>query len=216
MEPGLRQGKLIKWKDERGFGFIQPTDESLEVFLHISELKDSTRRPQVGDIICYYTVTENGKTRACNAFILGARIKKNSSSTSNNISKYPFPILELLLLSSLPLIGSIHFTWITANPIPLILYPLMSFLTFALYANDKSRAKRGDWRISEQMLHLCELAGGWLGGFVAQRKLRHKNIKRSYQVVFWIIVTLHIAFWVDWLFLSGTIMKIFLRSNFKN
>ncbi len=213
MEPGLRQGKLIKWKDERGFGFIEPTNESPEVFLHISELKDATHRPKVGDIICYYTVTEKGKTRACNAFILGAKIKSNSPSSYNNIRKYPFPFLELFLLSSLPLIGSIHFTWITANPTPLLLYPLMSFLTFALYANDKSRAKRGDWRISEKILHLCEFAGGWLGGFIAQRRLRHKNIKSSYQVVFWVIVTLHITFWVDWLFLSGTIMQIFLSNN---
>ena len=37
MQPGLRNGKLIKWKDERGFGFIQPVDGSKQVFLHISE-----------------------------------------------------------------------------------------------------------------------------------------------------------------------------------
>lgn len=46
MQPGLRSGKLTKWKDERGFGFIQPVDGSQEVFLHISEVKDATRRPQ--------------------------------------------------------------------------------------------------------------------------------------------------------------------------
>jgi uncharacterized membrane protein YsdA (DUF1294 family) len=87
----------------------------------------------------------------------------------------------------------------TANPIPLILYPVMSVLTFALYADDKSRAKRGAWRTSEQTLHLCELAGGWIGGFIAQRKLRHKSIKSSYQIVFWAIVALHLIFWLGWL-----------------
>ncbi len=46
MQSGLRSGKLTKWKDERGFGFIQPVDGSQEVFLHISEVKDATRRPQ--------------------------------------------------------------------------------------------------------------------------------------------------------------------------
>jgi uncharacterized membrane protein YsdA (DUF1294 family) len=119
------------------------------------------------------------------------------------------------LLSILPLIGSLHFVWITANPIPLILYPVMSLLTFALYAGDKSRAKRGDWRTSERTMHLFELAGGWLGGFVAQRRLRHKNVKTSYQVVFWAIVTLHIAFWLDWLFFGGALIKVFLGSNFR-
>jgi len=212
MKPGLCRGQLTKWKDERGFGFIQPVDGSQEIFLHISELKDLTRRPQVGDTIYYHVVAKDGKISAGNAFISGARSKPNSSSTYNS---YPFPILETLLLSILPLIGSLHCIWITANPIPLILYPVMSLLTFVLYKDDKYRAKRGDWRTSERTLHLCELAGGWLGGFIAQRRLRHKSIKRSYQVVFWVIVALHIAFWVDWLFLNGMLLKVFLGSNFR-
>jgi uncharacterized membrane protein YsdA (DUF1294 family)/cold shock CspA family protein len=220
MKPGLHRGQLTKWKDERGFGFIQAVNENKEIFLHISELKDSTRRPQIGDTICYHIVVEDEKIRACNAFILGARSKLNSQSTplrnrAASKSKYPFPVPEVLLLSILPLIGSLHFVWITANPIPLILYPVMSLLTFALYAGDKSRAKRGDWRTSERTMHLFELAGGWLGGFVAQRRLRHKNVKTSYQVVFWAIVALHIAFWLDWLFFGGGLIKVFLGSNFR-
>jgi uncharacterized membrane protein YsdA (DUF1294 family) len=123
--------------------------------------------------------------------------------------------LEVALQSILPSIGALHFFWRNANPIPLILYPVMSLLTLALYADDKSRAKRGEWRISEQVLHLCEFAGGWPGGFIAQRRLRHKSIKRTYQIVFWAIVTLHIAFWIDWLFLGGTMLKAFLGSNFR-
>jgi uncharacterized membrane protein YsdA (DUF1294 family)/cold shock CspA family protein len=221
MEPGLCKGQLTKWKDERGFGFIQPADGGEEVFLHISALKDSTRRPQVGDTIYYHTVVKDGKIRADNAFILGARDKSNSKSTSlnnkiksNAQSKYLLPSLEVFLLSILPLVGSLHFVWITGNPIPLILYPVMSLLTFALYAEDKSRAKSGDWRIPEQTMHLCELAGGWLGGFIAQRRLRHKTIKKSYQIVFWVIVTIHLAFWVDWLFLGGVLMEVFLGSSF--
>jgi uncharacterized membrane protein YsdA (DUF1294 family)/cold shock CspA family protein len=223
MKPGLDRGQLTTWKDERGFGFIQSANENQEIFLHISELKDSTRRPQVGDTIYYYAIVKDKKTRACNAFILGARNKPNPSSTflrnrraiSNNVSNYPFPILEVLLLSILPLIGSLRFVWITTNPIPLILYPMMSLLTFALYVRDKSCAKSGDRRISERTLHLCEFAGGWLGGFIAQRKLRHKNIKTSYQVAFWAIVALHITFWADWLFFGGNFMRVFLGSSFR-
>lgn len=221
MEAGLRRGQLTKWKDDRGFGFIQPVDGSPEVFLHISELKDSTRRPQVGDTIYYHVVTEDGKIRACHAFILGARKKLNSPSASGNrtvsapASHSPLLTLKVLLLSILPLIGSLHFAWVTANLFPLMLYPVMSLLTFALYANDKSRAKEGKWRISERTLHLCELAGGWLGGFIAQQKLRHKSIKSSYQTVFWAIVILHLAFWIDWLLLGGMLLNALLGSNFR-
>jgi uncharacterized membrane protein YsdA (DUF1294 family) len=120
------------------------------------------------------------------------------------------------MLSFLPVVGAVHFAWTTTNFVPLILYPAMSLLTFGLYADDKSRAKRGVWRISERTLHLCELAGGWLGGFIAQRRLRHKSIKGSYQIVFWAIAALHIVFWLDWLFLGKNLVKPFLGSNFRH
>jgi uncharacterized membrane protein YsdA (DUF1294 family)/cold shock CspA family protein len=204
MQPGLHSGKLTKWKDERGFGFIQPVDGSQEVFLHISEVKDATRRPQENDTIYYHCVVDSdGKVRACNAFILGARNKSTSLSNSYKPSEArtsDFPIVEVILLSLLPLAGAIHFTWTTRNPLPLVLYPVMSVVTYTLYAEDKSRAKRMDWRTSERTLHLFEIAGGWMGGFIAQRILRHKSQKKSYQAVFWAIVALHDIAWLFWLF----------------
>jgi uncharacterized membrane protein YsdA (DUF1294 family)/cold shock CspA family protein len=206
MQPDFRSGKLTKWKDERGFGFIQPVDGSQEVFLHISEIKDSTRRPQENDTIYYHRVVDSdGKVCARNAFILGARNKSaplsHRANTSDLIVSH-FSIVEVILLSLLPLVGAIHFTWTTRNPLPMVLYPIMSWVTYALYADDKSRAKRRDWRTPEQMLHLCELAGGWLGGFIAQRILRHKSRKKSYQAVFWTIVIIHYIAWLFWLFLG--------------
>jgi uncharacterized membrane protein YsdA (DUF1294 family) len=42
--------------------------------------------------------------------------------------------------------------------------------------------------VSEANLHLLELLGGWPGAFLAQRRLRHKCSKGSYQFVFWLIV----------------------------
>jgi hypothetical protein len=35
---------------------------------------------------------------------------------------------------------------------------------------------------------MTELLGGWPGAFLAQRRLRHKCSKVSYQFVFWLIV----------------------------
>ncbi len=204
MQPGLRSGTLTRWKDERGFGFIQPVDGSQEVFLHISEVKDATRRPQENDKIYYHCITDSdGKVRASNAFILGARNKSAPSSHRANPSDLTisrFPIIEAVLLSLLPLIGAVHFTWTTLNPLPLVLYPVMSLVTYASYADDKARAKRNNWRIPEQTLHLYELAGGWLGGFIAQRMLRHKSRKEAYQAVFWAIVITHYMAWLFWLF----------------
>ena len=209
MQPGLRSGKLTKWKDERGFGFIQPVDGSQEVFLHISEVKDATRRPQENDTIYYHcAVDSDGKVRACKAFILGARNKSTALSHRNQPSgriTASFPIVEVVLLSLLPLLLSIHFTLTTGNPLPLVLYPVMSGLTYALYADDKSSAKRKARRTPEKVLHAFELGGGWLGGFIAQRMIRHKNQKKSYQVVFWAIVIIHYITWLLWLFWGRTL-----------
>jgi uncharacterized repeat protein (TIGR01451 family) len=201
----MHKGRLTVWKDERGFGFIKPSDGGRDVFLHISALKKANRRPKVGDVIQYQlTVDNNGKVCASNAVI--EEVASQSELISSSL------VLKGLLLSLFPLWGSISFAITTSNLIPLIVYPAMSLLTFVLYADDKSRAIKGQWRRPEAMLHLCELIGGWLGAFIAQQKLRHKSRKVSYQIVFWVIVSAHIVIWVDWLFIGGTLINQFLIS----
>lgn len=178
-------------------------------------MKDVNRRPQVGDFVSYQlTVSKDGKVRACNASIEEVTSKSSSfiepkKSVSRTVDKSSSLALQTLLLSLLPGLGSIHLALTTGNPIPLILYPVMSFITFGLYADDKSRAQQGRWRTQENTLHLCEFMGGWLGGFVAQQKLRHKSSKVSYQVVFWVIAILHIVFWLDWLFFGKALINLF-------
>ena len=81
----------------------------------------------------------------------------------------------------------------TALLIYLALISLMSPVTFAVFAWDKHRAKRGGWRVSEKTLHTLELLGGWLGAWCAMRWLRHKSVKRAYRWVFRAIVLLHVA-----------------------
>lgn len=65
---------------------------------------------------------------------------------------------------------------------------LISLATFATYWHDKRRAQSGGSRVSEATLHTLECLGGWPVAYFAQQQLRHKTIKRSYQVVFWCIV----------------------------
>lgn len=78
MKPTLHKAQLIKWNDERGFGFIKPSGASKEIFLHISALKGASRRPKVGDTIFYELTTEaDGKVRACNASIEGVAPRRS-------------------------------------------------------------------------------------------------------------------------------------------
>ena len=75
----------------------------------------------------------------------------------------------------------------------LIVYTIMSIVTYIIYSIDKSRAINDEYRISEQILHILSLIGGWIGALLAQQRLRHKNKKISFQIVFWITVILHIS-----------------------
>ena len=70
----------------------------------------------------------------------------------------------------------------------------ISLATYGVYGADKDSAqdKTSRWRAPEKLLHGLELAGGWPGAFLAQHRLRHKCSKLSYQIVFWLIVSLHV------------------------
>jgi uncharacterized membrane protein YsdA (DUF1294 family) len=75
-------------------------------------------------------------------------------------------------------------------------YGLMSLITFVIYFFDKRAARLGRPRTPEATLHVLEVLGGWPGALLAQRLIRHKNAKVGYQVVFWLIVAVHVAGWV--------------------
>lgn len=78
-------------------------------------------------------------------------------------------------------------------------YGVMSAVSFAAYAIDKRRARLGRRRTPERVLLAIDALGGFPGGFAAQRLIRHKNRKLSYQAVFWLIVLVHGAGWAFWL-----------------
>ena len=84
----------------------------------------------------------------------------------------------------------------------LYVYLGMSLLAFFAYAIDKRRSRKGGWRTPEATLHWIGFLGGWPGAIPAQLLFRHKTSKRSFQIAFWVIVTVHIGFWI-WLGMWG-------------
>lgn len=65
-------GTLIKWNDERGFGFISSAHGGTELFVHVSAFQHGTERPRIGELVSYESeVGPNGKLRAVRAMRAG-------------------------------------------------------------------------------------------------------------------------------------------------
>jgi cold shock CspA family protein len=61
------EGTLAKWNDDRGFGFITPTQGGPEVFVHISAFPRDGRRPTLGERLTFeIEIDSEGKKRAKN------------------------------------------------------------------------------------------------------------------------------------------------------
>ncbi|MFD4958925.1 DUF1294 domain-containing protein [Microbacterium sp. NPDC058389] len=74
-----------------------------------------------------------------------------------------------------------------------VLYLVMSVGGFAAYGVDKSAARAGRGRVSEQTLLTVGLLGGWPGALIAQQVFRHKTRKRSFRRMFWFTVLINVA-----------------------
>ena len=81
-------GKLIKWKDDRGFGFILCEHNQQQVFVHISAFPSSPR-PKVGELLDFdIETTADGKTRAIN-ISRGGSVKTQTHASTIKLSKTP-------------------------------------------------------------------------------------------------------------------------------
>ena len=74
----------------------------------------------------------------------------------------------------------------------LIFILIMSVITFILYFLDKSKSKKGAWRIKEATLLLFSLFGGALGGYIGMLSLRHKTKHWYFTLVNIVGLAIHI------------------------
>ena len=59
------EGTLAKWNEDRGFGFIQPTEGGQELFAHISAFPRDGQRPQLHENLSFeVALGQGGKKKA--------------------------------------------------------------------------------------------------------------------------------------------------------
>lgn len=186
------QGKITNWKDDKGFGFIAPNGGGNQVFVHIKSFAIRQRRPAGDEIVTYeLKVDGKGRAQAENVAFVGERAPSNFSPERRNTSLM-LAASFLVFVAASAFVGKLPFA-------VLWLYLVGSAVAFIAYAFDKSAARNDQWRTQESTLHLFALVGGWPGALAAQRLLRHKSKKQSFQVVFWVTVVLNCSA-LAWLF----------------
>ncbi len=189
-------GKITDWKDDKGFGFITPTEGGHRVFAHITAFKDRRSRPLQDDTVTYAIGKDNkGRLRAVNVVRIGSLSRSPGNARRSDSTPRAGIAMLFVAAAAIPaLTGRL--------PVEIfLLYPVLGAATFFAYTLDKFAARNGYWRIPEVHLHLLALAGGWPGALIAQEVLRHKTRKVSFLVVFWITALLNAAAFA-WLFTS--------------
>lgn len=85
----------------------------------------------------------------------------------------------------------------------LIVYFIMNIVGVYLMGNDKSRAKKHQYRISERTLWLVALFGGAVGTTIGMQLFRHKTKHLSFKVGFPLLAIgeIILIIYLEWIFL---------------
>jgi uncharacterized membrane protein YsdA (DUF1294 family)/cold shock CspA family protein len=174
------QGKVIKWYDDKGFGFIRATADSKDVFLHVSQIHQLKKRPEVNELVTYeITKDEKGRFRAVNVAYLVAQEspKKSDNSTSFSFIFLAYIFLFTAFVLERSLTGHLPLFYI-------LIYLSANSVVFLYYYQDKASAIKHNWRTPESTLHWLSILGGWGGAYIAQKIFKHKHKKASFMFTY--------------------------------
>ena len=200
--PNKQQGRVTKWQDDKGFGFIE-TAAGESVFFHVSEFK-AQRRPAIGEEVVFSVDYDNQRRLQAKevqelSFVQQKMAQKNQKIRQRNHKRSAQAEFEsgqkkrlflgvgfygvLILLAVMNKLSWLVVGW----------YVALGVITYAMYAKDKAAAQSGDWRTSESTLHLLSALGGWVGAMVAQTYLHHKSQKAEFRLAYYLTVIINMA-----------------------
>ncbi|UTW11228.1 DUF1294 domain-containing protein [Marinobacterium rhizophilum] len=191
------QGRITRWKDDQGFGFITPDGGGEPVFVHIKSFASRRLRPSEQDVVTYTLGAGERGPQALKVSYPGERrpASRPRRAGGNGTAGLLFAGVFLGFIAVAVMLGKL--------PLGVAgLYGLASLLTWLVYWKDKCAAQKEARRTPEKTLHLLALIGGWPGAMAAQQILRHKSIKGSFRFVFWLTVIANCAV-LGWLLSPG-------------
>ncbi len=84
-------GTLKIWNDERGFGFLEPTQGGPEIFVHIKAFPLSTGRPFVGQVLTYEIETGSDGKKKARAVQFPLRAKQRQRQRYETVAPWTLP-----------------------------------------------------------------------------------------------------------------------------
>jgi uncharacterized membrane protein YsdA (DUF1294 family)/cold shock CspA family protein len=199
------EGTIINWKEDKGFGFIQPAQPGAQVFFHVADFRSGANaRPAPRMRVSFELIHVGGKgpramavrpmdeTSARPAPAARPRAPaRNGRASARPPSSGAWFALPLMLAYFALMAGAV---WRGGLPVWVLGASFaVNVVTLYLYMHDKYSASQRAWRVSEDTLHAWSLAGGWPGAWFAQQLLRHKSAKKSFRDIYWLVVVLHCA-----------------------
>ncbi len=165
------QGYIIHFNEKKGYGFIDSKEHEENIFVHITQVQNATKLSQGQEVEFEIKKTQKGLTAI------------NVQAGKRRLS--PYFIFGLSSFISILMV----FLYLSQYMHLLLAYLIaINLTTFLLYGYDKFIASTEKLRVPELNLQTLSLLGGSPSALLAQKFFRHKTIKSSFQIVYWLIV----------------------------